>query len=131
MTDTVRTGRCSLQFFRGGSKFQVNIGKTAFCNKPQSGETPLDVGVYKHDLEKNLIGGRRCERKRFLAVNYLCFEDISLSYRAFQLKSRSTCATAYNCIQLDLFSFARLRMVGYMNVFESQNVKHTNNNIGP
>ena len=27
MADTVRTGKRSLQFFRGGSKFKVNIGK--------------------------------------------------------------------------------------------------------
>jgi hypothetical protein len=108
-----------------------NIGKPAFCNKCQSGETPLDVGVYKHDLESTLKEAAGVKGSVFLAVNYLCFEDISLSYRAFQLKSRSTCAPAYNCIQLNLFSFARLRMVGYVNVFESQNVKHTNNNIGP
>jgi len=30
VADTVRTGKRSLQFFRGGSKFKVNIGKRDF-----------------------------------------------------------------------------------------------------
>lgn len=31
-----------------------NIEISAFCNKCQSGEAPLDVGAYKHDLKSSL-----------------------------------------------------------------------------
>ena len=34
-----------------GAEASDNIGIAGFCNKCQSGETPLDVGVYKHDLK--------------------------------------------------------------------------------
>ena len=43
VTDTVRTGRCSLQFFRGGSKFKVYIGNPASCEDRPSGERPQYV----------------------------------------------------------------------------------------
>jgi hypothetical protein len=43
VTGRVRTGRCNLELFRGGSKFKVNIGKLAFCEDRQTGKRSQDV----------------------------------------------------------------------------------------
>ena len=50
VADTVRTGKRSLQFFRGGSKFKVYIGNPASREDSHSGSRP-DVVVL--DNEKN------------------------------------------------------------------------------
>ena len=43
MTGSVRTAKRSLQFFRGGSKVNNNIGMSASCEDSRSGEQPQYV----------------------------------------------------------------------------------------
>ena len=51
MTGRARTAKRSLQFFRGGSKFQVYIGNPASREDSQSGSQPQDVVAL--DNERN------------------------------------------------------------------------------
>ena len=45
MTDTVRTGRCSLEFLSKALKFQVNIGKCDFWINSLKRSRPQDIVV--------------------------------------------------------------------------------------
>ena len=45
MNGGVRTGRCNLQFFRGGSKFNYNIGKHDFWINSLKRARPQDIVV--------------------------------------------------------------------------------------
>ena len=73
VTDTVRTGRCNLQLFRGGSKFNYNIGNHDFWINSLKRYRPQDVGCFSHRVD---------------ALNHVSRLDSYLNFKLFHMPKR-------------------------------------------
>ena len=92
VTGRVRTGRCNLELFRGGSKFKVNIGIVHFWINSLRRARPQDMGV------SNICRKRfsNIDRMQYVAlITTSSLADVCWRYVRFQFDPEAVIAIIY------------------------------------